>query len=263
MNQLPILNYHGLESKNGEYSWLDEEKPYVLSASAFSNQLTYLKQHGFSTLSLSELENWLAGKRFERPVVLTFDDGHVSHYEHALPILKARHQKAIFFISPSLIGKRDYMNWFHLRKLADEGFEIGSHGLNHVPLTRLSRDKMRWELSESKRMLEKRLGIQVRSFSVPRGFFEPEIAKMAESLGYAYVFTSRFQLNPQEQNPFCLGRLVVKKALSFENFSEMLEGKLGIRKPIEWMKNIGRSFIDPEFYKLLAGWKRNLQRSSK
>jgi len=177
VKQLPILNYHGVESNRDQYLWLDEEKPYVLSLRRFEEQMDLISDSGFASLSMGGLDQWFdqeewisiprhCGERSDeairalpagrseiasgtscprndgvpverRSIMLTFDDGHVSHHEEVLPVLKQRKLNAIFFIPAGLVGYREQMTWPHLRQLLLEGFEIGSHGLRHIPLTHL------------------------------------------------------------------------------------------------------------------------------
>ena len=258
--QLAVLNYHGIESRQDEYLWLEEEKPYVLSSKFFEEQMDRLATTGFSTLTLKELGDWLNGKDFDlAPAVLTFDDGHLSHYEHVLTRLKQKKLKGVFFIPVSFVGQREQMTWSHLKDLLAEGFEIGSHGLRHIPLTDLEGDQVREELKRSKEILEDRLGVTVISFSVPRGFYQPRIAKIAAEVGYHFVFTSQFDLNQRKQNPLYLKRLAVKSELSIEKFSQMVKGELGAKRYSEQVKDMARRFVAPSVYDSMVGLIRTMK----
>lgn len=249
---LPILNYHGIEKYEGEYDWLEAEKTYVLSLKTFNKQIGHLAASGRSALSLNQLEEWLKGRENSKSVVLTFDDGLVSHFEHTAPVLKENSFTGIFFIPAALVGQKGQMSWAQLRELVQDGFEIGSHGLRHIPLIRLSENHLTEEISQSKKILEDRLGVEVKSFSVPRGFFHPRIVKPAEEAGYRFLFTSQFELVQRDGNPLCLGRLAVKREFSFETFSRMVEGDLGAMKYSERLKEWTRRLVPPSIYTRLA-----------
>lgn len=256
---LPILNYHGLEANAGEFPWKPEERPYVLSNAVFQRQMEKLKEMGFAGLSLNQLTEWLRGSRSGRkPVLITFDDGHLSHFKHAAPLLKNSKMKAIFFISAGLIGQKNQMEWKHLKELVRDGFEIGSHGFSHIPLTRLPQEELEFELHASKQKLEFGLGIEISSFSIPRGFFEPRIQKTAEDCGYKFIFTSQFDLNKRGDNPLCLKRLVVKRQTGLGLFTEWVEGNLGSRRHKERFKDMARRFMTPSFYDGLANLKNRM-----
>ena len=49
------------------------------------------------------------------------------------------------------------------------GFEIGSHGVSHTLLSRLSENEQRKELYDSKTFLESSIGKSIKSFCYPYG----------------------------------------------------------------------------------------------
>lgn len=251
--RFPILNYHGIQPHDGQYEWTDGEEVYVLSIAPFKKQLEHLATTGRETLSLNQLDEWLQGKGTQKkPIVLTFDDGHVSHFEHAAPALKEAHFTGIFFIPAALIGRKGQMSWAQLRELVQDGFEIGSHGLRHIPLTNLSSGELKEEINLSKEILQDRLGIEVKSFSLPRGFYHSRIAEEAAEAGYRFLFTSRFELVRKGDDLLDLARLAVKRGFSPENFSRWVEGDLGAMKYSERLKEWTRRLVPPSIYTGLA-----------
>ena len=246
--RFPILNYHGIQSREGEYAWQDAEKIYVLSTETFKRQLEHLTASGRSALSLESLENQLKGKGDSPSVLLTFDDGHVSHFEHVAPALKEVCFTGVFFIPTALIGRKGQMSWAQLRELVQDGFEIGSHGLRHIPLTNLSSGELKEEINQSKEILQDRLGIEVKSFSLPRGFYHSRIAEEAAKAGYRFLFTSRFELVRKGDDRLGLARLAVKRGFSLENFSRWVEGDLGAMKYSERFKEWTRQLVPPSIY---------------
>ena len=73
---IPVLTYHHIGSGN---DWL-----YVSEAD-FEQQLVYLRERGYTTISVAELAEGLSGrtKLPDRPIVLTFDDGYDDNYQAA------------------------------------------------------------------------------------------------------------------------------------------------------------------------------------
>ena len=272
MTGLPILNYHGIESHEAEFSWLPGERIYALDKSVFQSQFDQLTANGFVSLSLKQLGEWM-GKGIAsvaspprddiiNPLMLTFDDGHISHFKYAAPLLNHKRLKAVFFVSAGIVGKKDKMGWFHLKQLIREGFEIGSHGMTHIPLTRLSKEKLVNEIGASKQKLEDKLGVPISSFSVPCGFFGPGIRKVAEESGYQFIFTSQFGVNQahkRAQTPFCLKRLAIKHGTTLKSFTEMIHGRLGLSGTVEGAKNVARRFVSPSIYESLANFKSRFE----
>lgn len=130
---------------------------------------------------------------------ITFDDGDLSMYMIAYPLLKAAGIKATFFIVPSLVGQTCYMTWAQIREMAacegpggEKLFEFGSHTMSHVSLLGLSRDRIYQELDASRKAIKENAGIDVETLSLPFGDGpdQPEIRQIAAALGYKAIRTS-------------------------------------------------------------------------
>ncbi|MBI4358119.1 MAG: polysaccharide deacetylase family protein [Candidatus Omnitrophica bacterium] len=256
---LTILNYHGVEKEKGEYPWLDVERPYVISLKTFEEQLDLLLENGFKTLTMGELEDWVEGRCvYAKPVVLTFDDGHIGHYQYVVSALSRRHFKGAFFIPAGLVGQQNHMGWEELKSLVASGFEVGSHGVKHIPLSDLSHHELWKELDKSKSTLERELGVPIKGFSVPRGYYQIRIREVAMELGYKFLFTSRFDVNEPGHDPWRLNRIAVKRNLSRGDFLRFVHGDLGYKRVVEQMKEAARRFVKPSFYDALADLKRTL-----
>src|SRR5215813_919462 len=77
----------------------------------------------------------------DRLVVLTFDDSSKSHFTVARPLLRRLGFGATFFITEGFDfrdNKRDYMTWEEIAQLHRDGFEIGNHTRDHLPVTKNS-----------------------------------------------------------------------------------------------------------------------------
>lgn len=109
-NGIAVLTYHHI-LKNEENKRFRRTST-TTSDVAFSNQMAYLKQAGYSTLSMYQLEGYLTGSMNlpAKAVVLTFDDGLKSVYRYAYPVLKQNGQRATAFIISSRI-KRHPQAW--------------------------------------------------------------------------------------------------------------------------------------------------------
>ena len=254
---LAILNYHGIQSRRGEYRWESGEETYVLSEAAFLEQLRRVREDSYNTLDTKEIEESVRNtSQTGKQVMLTFDDGHKSHLTYVLPALKKYGMHGIFFISAGLVGKGDLLDWDGVKELKREGMEIGSHGLNHISLSDLSDEEVRYEMAESKKMIEDKLGDVVAGFSVPKGFYQARMSCIAREVGYKYLFTSNFGLNGEGEELFALKRMALKTAMSNSDFEKMLNGKLGLKKYIEDAKSTARGILPSGFYERLAGIKK-------
>ena len=261
MSRLPILNFHGVQAFESEYHWSSGEQTYVTSKDMFERELSLIEEKGFKSLSLNELASWRSESDSGKRIMLTFDDGHISHFKYVALALQKKRLKGIFFVPPGLIGKTGQMRFTEIQELHKQGFDIGAHGLNHVPLPDLSELNLYYELNTSKKMLEDKLSAAVVSFSVPRGFYSSRVREMAIKVGYQFVFTSDFDLNRRDEDVFALKRLVVKSNTSLESFTDLIEGRLGHKKYVEFAKTKVRGLLGPAGYEVLAEAKCFLARN--
>lgn len=116
----------------------------------------------------------------EPSFLLTFDDGYLDTWEHALPALEARGLRALFFVTTRLVGVRDggdptrsFLDWPQCRELVARGHEVGSHGVHHRPLTDLSADEAREDVRVSLAEVSAATGAPCPFYSYPFGFVPP------------------------------------------------------------------------------------------
>ena len=117
---------------------------HAVEPESFEAYLIYLNDNGYRAIDTTE---WL--DEIENPscvasnkVLLTFDDGDVTLYHTAYPLLRKYDFKAVSFICPGLIpanhdqgqGKRDRMlcNWSEICEMHDSGvIDFQCHSFNH------------------------------------------------------------------------------------------------------------------------------------
>ena len=156
----------------------------------FRRDLEYLKKN-YDCISFSELcERLKSGVRAtRRSVVITFDDGYRDNFTAAVPALREAGVTATFFVATGFIdtsrefphdakGGREEssqearfpkLTWGDLRAMEAEGFEIGSHTVNHANLGKAAGEVIAREVTESLAALNSHLGSRPRCFSFPWG----------------------------------------------------------------------------------------------
>ncbi len=103
-NGIPVLTYHHIlrDEENTRF----RHTSTTTSVRAFSNQMTWLRDQGYTTLTMAQLEGYVRNKMNlpAKSVVITFDDGLKSVSRYAYPVLKAYGFKATAFIISSRIN---------------------------------------------------------------------------------------------------------------------------------------------------------------
>jgi peptidoglycan/xylan/chitin deacetylase (PgdA/CDA1 family) len=158
---------------------------------------------------------------------VTFDDGHISNYENAAPLLEKHQLSGIFFVAADFIGKRlDCMDWHQLRQLSQMGHEIQSHSSSHPMLTQCTKGELLDELIRSKATIEDRLGTEVSALSVPGGRWNSRVLEAAAHVGYRRVFISNPWIHRQHYYGVELvGRLTIKAGVDSDQLRSLLTGK--------------------------------------
>ncbi|MBN1870052.1 MAG: polysaccharide deacetylase family protein [Candidatus Omnitrophica bacterium] len=239
-----VLMYHGIVS---EWTALPKTREvgadlYDVPTVHFMEQMEWLKANQYR---VKIFEDGMPAPG-EHEVVLTFDDGEMNNYDQALPVLKKCGFPAYFFAIAKRVGERGYMGWDELRAMHKAGMAIGSHGFSHEILTNLLDSQVEEELRASKRYLERNLNIPIDAFSVPRGFCNNRIIRMAYDAGYKQVFITD---HPRALRIECLSRIAVKPNWSLERFELALIGEVPIMEQIKsWSIRIAKRVFGSNIY---------------
>lgn len=120
-------------------------------------------------------------------VALTFDGGPSPTTPALLDILKRDHLHATFFVQ----GKGHIATYPKiLRRIAEEGNEIGNHTWNHRILTRIDADDARQELARTQDAIERITGTEPVLMRPPQGRTNRTVATICRELGLAQVLWS-------------------------------------------------------------------------
>ena len=192
--EVPILVYHRFGTQVAD--------SMTVTDSLFEAQLKYLQENGFKIIPLKELvEKYFAKELLpnSRVVAITADDGHISIYSDALPLLKKYRVPVTLFIYPSAISKASYaMTWDQLRQLKATGlFDFESHTYWHPNFKKDQRrlkpaeyeKSVEIQLKKSKEVLEKQLNQKVDMLAWPFGIYDPWLESKAVEAGYVVAFS--------------------------------------------------------------------------
>ena len=192
--EIPIIYYHRVIK---DLSQAGKHGIYV-TAEMFDEHLHYLKTKGFQTVSFAEALQIKRESRKGKFVIITFDDGYEDNYLYAYPILKEYGYSAIIFLVAGLQTNSwdekepqvRMLGTSQIKEMHKNGIEFGSHTLSHCDLTKVSLQEADRELRESKKMLEDKLGFEIKSIAYPYGNCNDEIKKLSEAAGYELSFAT-------------------------------------------------------------------------
>lgn len=158
----PILLYHRIQKTE----LLSE---YYVSPEEFKAQMQSLKEWGYETISIFQLIQAIKEGALlpPRPIIVSFDDGDITVYNEAFPVMRELGFKGINFLVVNYIGQPGYMNKEQIQELVSAGWEVGSHSMTHTDLTKT--ENATWEMRQSRIVLEALFGVPVTAFAFPFG----------------------------------------------------------------------------------------------
>ncbi len=209
--QVVVLGYHRFEDPPRD--------PLAISSAEFRQQLQSIREQGLEVISLDDFLAWRKGEITlpPRSVLITIDDGYVSGYSVAWPILKEFNYPFVMFVYTNYIsagGKS--ITWDQLREMEAAGVSIQSHSVSHTALTRRQErsdeDYRAWlwhELHGSRTLIEEGIGKPVYAIAYPYGVFNETVQRVAEEAGYQLQFTVHGKKIYRASRDNELGRYVV------------------------------------------------------
>lgn len=222
---LPVLMYHSVlknSSKSGKY---------VITPQKFEEDLIYLKQKGYTTVSAKQLIQYVYDNAPlpEKPVVITFDDGMYNNYEYILPILEKYDSCAIFSVVGSYTDEYSqnnivqpaysYLRWCDIQEISESPhIEFGNHSYNFHSITpsRYGTQKNKYEDSleyinvfyqdTQKMQSEFYANCNYRPviYTYPFGSYSKESSRVLKKMGFLVTFSCSEGINKITHEPDCL-----------------------------------------------------------
>jgi peptidoglycan/xylan/chitin deacetylase (PgdA/CDA1 family) len=229
-------------------------------APRFRAQVEYLRKHA-NVVSLDDL---FAGRLSYTKinVVITFDDGYQSWIHNVSPVLVDLGVTGTFFSSSGFIPLQgiEETNYLQnnlrsnipttgaigidgLRKLAENGFAIGGHTINHADLSIMSdANEVLNEIGKDKEDLELITKTKIDYFAYPFGFYKnPHInlMQMLQRTGYQGAVTLEPGPITNIRSNYDLPRYLVNAAMPMPVFKARFlggyDGVLFIRRLLKWL----------------------------
>jgi len=187
--KIPILMYHSIVD--------DHDKS--VSINSFEKQMIFMKKMGYQTIGFKDLNNNNNNKKF----IITFDDGYENIFINAFPILIRLGFKATCFIITNKIGhynewdinednyiKMKLMNHDQISEWLQNGFNVGSHTMDHLDLIELNCENKNQQIIDSKNFFKDVFKIEIDSFAYPFGSYDSETVNIIKQ-HYDYAVTTK------------------------------------------------------------------------
>ncbi|MDI9341853.1 MAG: polysaccharide deacetylase family protein [Sediminibacterium sp.] len=184
--KLLVLNYHSIEeqeSANGIYN---------TTVFKFKEHLDLIVKTGIPVIDIGKLQEPL---KYPLNIAITFDDGYSNHLTNVLPELTQRNLPACFFPVINQIGKLGYLRKDDIREIVQAGYSVGSHGMSHTRVGKLSPADLQNEITMSKIILEQDYGVSVNCFAPPYGLFTKATVAYMQRAGYTYLLSTSLYVN--------------------------------------------------------------------
>ena len=221
---VPVLAYYSF-SKN-------KPSKIAITQDDFKAQMKYLKENGYHVITLDQLLGFFNYQEQipEKSVAITFDDGWISVYDIAFPILKEYGFPATIFIYTDFVGGGKAMSWKHIKELSEAGFDIQCQTKTHRNLTVLKNnesfkeyfDSLEMEISYPKKLIEKKLDKECNCLAYPYGKTNNLVIAMLKKHGYRAAFTVDNQSNPFFIDKYKINRSVIYGKYDIEKFKNKL-----------------------------------------
>ena len=210
--RLPILMYHAVSNN----PWSGNTGLFV-RPSELEAQVKWLLEHGYDPITFEDLTSL---DQYDKPILLTFDDGYDDNYTEALPILQKYGVKATFFVVPWHFDSPHCMDEEMLREAAATGLiSIQSHTLTHPDLRELSEEDLRYQFTQANALIEEITGKQPIALAYPTGYNNKLVRTVAaEYYAYAVLMGGEAPVTGKT-DPMRWHRIYVYRGMSISDFS--------------------------------------------
>ena len=210
-NRITILMYHTINDVPIGIPELS------VNVGDFDKQMEYLTLNGYTAIGLDEIEDC---SKYEKPVIITFDDGYVDNFTYAYPILKKYGLKATIFMVSEQIDKQGHLMGDQMAVMGDL-VSIQSHTADHRKLDSLSAEEIENEFSQSTEAIEKTTNKPVYAIAYPEGAYNDQIASLASKY-FEYAVTTEFGKNTIHSDMYRLKRIPVARSDEMSGFVSKL-----------------------------------------
>ena len=190
-----------------------------VSPSSMEEQLAYLTENGYDAIWFEDLAHV---ENYDKPVILTFDDGYDDNYTELFPLLQKYNVKATVFVIGNAPGTSHKATEEQIREMSDSGLvSIQSHSYTHADLDTLGYDDTVYELEQSKLAITRITGKEPYVLCYPTGKYNDYTLEVAPQY-YMFGIKMVGGLYNTSQDPFLVNRYYVSRYTDIYTFASFL-----------------------------------------
>ncbi len=230
---VPVLMYHHMLSKKDQSQYATNT--IVTFAEDFEEQLRWLKTEGYQSISPDELVAWFYDDAPlpKKAVMLTFDDGYMSNYIYAYPLLKQYGFSAVIFSVTGKISEQpvafqaNQVNMLDAESMLAGGdvfyYASHTHDLHtlhgkHSALVDASASTVQADITQSLQALQAYPSVAPAVFSYPYGNYSDAVIDVLKQNGIRLAFRATKGKLTRKSDPYALPRYPVSYKVSFNTF---------------------------------------------
>ena len=219
---VPIIMYHSILKDPSR------SNKYTVTPAVLEEDLKYIKDKGYTTVTIADLISYVYDDSPlpEKPIVLTFDDGHYNNYGYLFPLLEKYDMKAVISIVGSYTDKftetdeanlnYSYLRWKDIKELMDTGrieFQNHTYNLHSNTGKRIGTKKIKGETDEHYKSIlkddilklqqefEENTNYTPKCFTYPIGGISNASLDIIKELGFKASLSCEQGINKLTKNP--------------------------------------------------------------
>ena len=234
--KIPVLAYHKVVPADETFS-----SSLLIADSTLEQQLTWLKDNGYKTLTMDEFYQWYKGK-LEVPVkscVYTFDDGFYGVYHLAYPIFKRLDMAGTAFcIGKNTEGptaafdpneeKDHYIGYDVIEKSRKEypKFSFESHTYDMHNRVNGKKPALSFSYDQIMKDCEANAKFGFRYLAYPWGAYSETMQKAVKDSGYRMAFSyGPYKYATRDDNQFAVNRIKISGKMGMDSFIRIVSGE--------------------------------------
>ncbi|MEI6446248.1 MAG: polysaccharide deacetylase family protein [Actinomycetes bacterium] len=203
---VPILMYHVVKAPGPGVAYPELWTP----PETFRETISLLASKGYKGVTIAQVwKAWRGGPGLpSKPIVVSFDDGYLSHFATARPILRSVGWPGVLNLEGKNIGSGG-LTVPQVKGLIALGWELGAHSMTHPDLPTVSEAQLTEEVAGSRALLRKLFRVPVETFCYPAGKNDQRVQRAVREAGYLTATTVEPGVASPQDNPFALPRIRV------------------------------------------------------